>query len=93
MVEIREICEDELGRFAAVRNAIWPHDPLTVEDLVDWRTQAGGSRRSAATRSWRSTSSPRRLQRLIPPVGAYGPSHRHETCCIDQKARRVRTSP
>jgi mycothiol synthase len=40
MVEIREIGEDELARFAAVRNAIWPHDPLSVEDFVDWRNQA-----------------------------------------------------
>ena len=40
MVEIREIDESELHHFAAVRNAIWPHDPLTPEDLVDWRNQA-----------------------------------------------------
>jgi GNAT superfamily N-acetyltransferase len=40
MVEIREIAEDELDRFVAVRNAVWPQDPLTVEDLVDWRQQS-----------------------------------------------------
>jgi len=27
MVEIREIAEDELERFVAVRNAVWHQDP------------------------------------------------------------------
>ena len=39
-MEIREIGEDELDGFAAVRNAVWPQDPLTVADLVDWKQQA-----------------------------------------------------
>ena len=40
MIEIREIEQDELGRFVAVRNTVWPQDPFTVEDFVDWKRQA-----------------------------------------------------
>ncbi len=40
MVEIREIDEDQLGAFVAVRNTNWAHDPLSPEDFVDWRSQA-----------------------------------------------------
>lgn len=40
MIEIREIAEDELDRFVAVRNMVWPQDPLTVEDCVDLKRQA-----------------------------------------------------
>ncbi len=40
MVEIREIDEDQLAAFVAVRNTNWAHDPLSPEDFVDWRSQA-----------------------------------------------------
>ena len=40
-MEIREIEKDGLDSFVAVRNAVWQQDPLTVEDLVDWKSQAG----------------------------------------------------
>ena len=40
MIEIREIEEDELGRFVAVRNTVQPQDEMTVEDYVDWKRQA-----------------------------------------------------
>jgi GNAT superfamily N-acetyltransferase len=40
VTEIHEIGEGELERVVAVRNAVWPHDPLTVDDYVDWRQQA-----------------------------------------------------
>jgi GNAT superfamily N-acetyltransferase len=40
MTEIRAIAENELDRFVAVRNSVWMQDPLTTEDLIDWREQA-----------------------------------------------------
>ena len=39
-VEIVEIEESELAQFVAVRNAVWPHDPDSVEGLKDWKRQA-----------------------------------------------------
>jgi GNAT superfamily N-acetyltransferase len=40
MIEIQTVSEPALARLVAVRNAVWPHDPLTRADLVDWRKQA-----------------------------------------------------
>jgi GNAT superfamily N-acetyltransferase len=39
-VEITEIGEEDLAQLVAVRNAVWPHDPETVEGYLDWRRQA-----------------------------------------------------
>ncbi len=39
-MEIREIDEGELAQLVAVRNAVWPHDPETVDGYLDWRRQA-----------------------------------------------------
>jgi len=40
IVEILEIGGDELERLLAVRNAVWPRDPASAEEYVDWRRQA-----------------------------------------------------
>ena len=39
-MEISEIDAGELEQLVAVRNAVWPHDPETVEGYLDWRRQA-----------------------------------------------------
>ena len=39
-MEIREIDEGDLAQLVAVRNAVWPHDPETVEGYLEWRRQA-----------------------------------------------------
>lgn len=39
-MEIAEIGDDDLAQLLAVRNAVWPHDPETVEGYLDWRRQA-----------------------------------------------------
>ena len=39
-MEISEIEEGELAQLVAVRNAVWPHDPETVDGYLDWRRQA-----------------------------------------------------
>jgi len=39
--EIREIAEDEFERLAAVRNTVWPFDPISADDYRDWKRQAG----------------------------------------------------
>ena len=39
-MEISEIDEGELAQLVAVRNAVWPHDPETVDGYLDWRRQA-----------------------------------------------------
>jgi len=40
VIETGEIGADDLGRLVALRNTVWPHDPETPADYVDWRNQA-----------------------------------------------------
>jgi mycothiol synthase len=41
VLEIREIGEEEFVRLVAVRNAVWPFDPVSADDYRDWQRQAG----------------------------------------------------
>jgi GNAT superfamily N-acetyltransferase len=40
MAELREIAEDELEDLVGIRNAIWPQDPESAADYLDWKRQA-----------------------------------------------------
>jgi len=40
MIEIREAGEDELEHLVAIRNTVWPQDPISADDYRDWRRQA-----------------------------------------------------
>jgi GNAT superfamily N-acetyltransferase len=40
VITVEHVDVDGLQRLVAVRNAVRPDDPLTVDDLVDWRRQA-----------------------------------------------------
>ena len=39
-MQIDEIGESELAQFVAVRNAVWPNDPDSVQGLKDGKRQA-----------------------------------------------------
>jgi mycothiol synthase len=40
MIEVTRIDEAALGRWVAIHNAVRPRDPVTGEDMIDWRKQA-----------------------------------------------------
>lgn len=40
MIGVAEIQEDELDRWIAVHNVVFPHDPQAPETMLDWKRQA-----------------------------------------------------